>query len=118
MLGHQFGMLTQPVARALDLDDDRMVKKAIQQRRGDDRIAKHLAPFGKAAVGGEDHGAFLIAGIDQLEEQIAAAGRDRQIADLIDHQQRGARQEADALAQLPSRSALARVATISASVAK
>jgi hypothetical protein len=33
-----------------------------------------LAPLGEAAVGGEDHGALLVAGVDQLEEQIAGAG--------------------------------------------
>src|SRR3546814_10081923 len=47
-----------------------------------------LAPFGKAAVGGEDHGAAFIAGVDQLEEQVAAAWDDRQVADLVDDQQR------------------------------
>ena len=41
------------------------------------RIAEDLAPFGEAAVGGEDHGALLVAGIDGLEEQIAAAGNTR-----------------------------------------
>ena len=34
-------------------------------------------PFGEAAVGGEDHGALLVAGIDGLEEQIAATGNTR-----------------------------------------
>ena len=38
------------------------------------RFAEHLAPFGKAAIGGQDHGALFVAGVDQLEEQIAAAG--------------------------------------------
>ena len=30
---------------------------------------------------------FLVAGIDQLEEQVGAAGFDRQVADLIDDEQ-------------------------------
>ena len=63
-------------------------------------IAEHLAPFGEAAVGGEDHGALLVSGIDELEEQIAAAGRDRQVSDLVDDQQRGSGQEADAFPEL------------------
>jgi hypothetical protein len=40
--------------------------------------------FGKATVGSEDPGATLVAGIDELEEQIAAAGDDRQVSDLVD----------------------------------
>ena len=92
-------MLAEPIARSFDLDDDGVVEQAVEQSRGDDRIAEHLAPFGKAPVRGEDHRAFLVAGVDQLEEQIAAAGHDRQVADLVDDKQRGAAEEADALAQ-------------------
>ena len=92
-------MLAQAVAGALDLDDDGMVQKPVQQGGGDDGIAENLAPFGEAAVGGQDHRALLVAGVDQLEEQVAGAGADGEIADLIDDQQRGAAEEADALAQ-------------------
>jgi 23S rRNA pseudoU1915 N3-methylase RlmH len=54
----------------------------VQNRRVDgagssNRIAEDLAPFGEAAVGGEDHGALLVAGVEGLEEQIAAAGNTR-----------------------------------------
>jgi hypothetical protein len=93
-------VLAKPIARSLDLDDDGVVKQPIEQRGGDDGIAKNLAPFGKAAVGGQDHGTALIAGIDRLEEQIAAAGNDRQISDLVDNQERGSAQETDTLTQL------------------
>ena len=89
----------EAVAGALDLDDDGVVEQAVEQRGGDDGIAEDLAPFGEAAVGGQDHGALLVAGVDELEEQIAAAGDDRQVADLVDDQQRGAAEEADRLAQ-------------------
>ena len=99
MLGHEIGVLAQAIARALDLDDDGVVKQPVEQRGGDDGIAEDLAPFGKAAVGGEDHGALLVAGVDELEEQIAAAGDDRQVADLVDDEQREAAEEADLLAQ-------------------
>src|SRR6266496_6167514 len=50
------------------------VKQAIEERGGDDRIAEDLAPFGEATVRGQDHGAFLVASIDELEEQVAASG--------------------------------------------
>ena len=59
--------------RPFDLDDYRMVEKTIEQRGGNDGVTEDLTPFGKAAVRGEDHGAALVAGVDELEEQIAAA---------------------------------------------
>ena len=79
MLGHEVGVLAQAVAGPLDLDDDSMVEQPIEQRGGNYRIAEDLTPFGKAAVGGEDHRALLVAGVDQLEEQVAAAVGDREV---------------------------------------
>lgn len=70
----QVGMTAEAIAGALDADDDRVVEEAVEQLGGDDGVAEHLAPFGKAAVGGEDHGAALVAGVDQLKEQVPAAG--------------------------------------------
>ena len=99
MLGHEFGMLAQAVAGALDLNDDGVVQQSVEQGRGDDGIAEHLALFGEAAVGGEDHGAAFVSSVDQREEQVAAAGHDRQVADLVHDQQRRPAQEADALLQ-------------------
>ena len=99
VLGHELGMLAQAVAGALDLDDHGVVQEPIEERGGDHRIAEDLAPLGEAAVGGEDHRAPLVAGVDQLEEQVAAIGDDRQVADLVDDQERGAAEEADLVAQ-------------------
>ena len=64
-------MFAQPVARAFDVDDDGVVEQAVEQGGGDDGVAEQFAPFGEAAVGGEDHGAFLVPGVDELEEQIS-----------------------------------------------
>ena len=94
-------MLAQSVAGTFDLNDDGVVQKSVQQGRCDDRIAENLPPFAEAAIGGQDHRASLVAGVDQLEEQVACTGADGEIADLIDDQQRGAAEEADALAQAP-----------------
>jgi hypothetical protein len=77
VLGHKVGVLAQAVARALDLNDDGVVQQAVQEGCRDDGIAEDLAPFGKAAVGGEDHGAALVAGVDELEEEVAAANLTR-----------------------------------------
>lgn len=95
-------------ARATKLDGHRdyiaerlrsALPEAIEQRGCDDGITEHLAPFGEDAVGGEDHSTLFVAGVDELEEQVTAAGRHREIADLIDHQQRSPAQEPDLLAQ-------------------
>jgi hypothetical protein len=58
-------VLAQTVARTFDLDDDRVVKKPVQEGRGHDGITEDLAPFRKPAIGGEDHGAFFVAGVHQ-----------------------------------------------------
>nr|WP_280952198.1 hypothetical protein [Mesorhizobium sp. WSM3868] len=83
MLGNKINMLAQPLAGSFDLGDG-MMKKPVEQGGCDNGITKNFAPFCKAAIGGEDHGTLLVTGIDELEEQIAAAGHDRQIADLVD----------------------------------
>jgi len=58
-----------------------------------------ISPHSEAAVRGQDHSAFFIAGVDELEEQVAAAGSDREVADFVDDEQRKAAVVAEALAQ-------------------
>ena len=48
------------------------VGQPVEECGGDDVIAEDRAPFGEAAEGGED----LVTDVDELEEQIAAAGVD------------------------------------------
>ena len=74
VLGDEISMLAQTVAGALDLHDDGMVQQPVQQRGGDDGIPEDFSPFGEAAIGCEDHGTFFVTGVDELEEEIAAAG--------------------------------------------
>ncbi len=76
-------MLAQPVAGALDLHDNGMVQQAVEQGGGDDGISENIAPLRKAAVGSEDHGAALVAGVDQLEEQIAGSGAEGEPDDEV-----------------------------------
>ena len=77
-------MFPQPIGMPFDLDDDGMVQQAVQQGGGHHVIPKDSSPVFKTPIGGEDGGALLVAGIDQLEEQVGAAGFDRQVADLIE----------------------------------
>ena len=92
-------MSPEAITRAIDLDDDGVMQQAVEQRGGDDGAAEDFTPFGKASVRGEDHRPFFIARIDQLEEQIATTGYDREVTDLVDDQQRWPAVEADPLAQ-------------------
>lgn len=59
-----------------------MVQDAVQDRRGNDAVAEHLAPGAEALVGGEDHGAFLIAPADELEELVGAGLVDKETSAL------------------------------------
>jgi hypothetical protein len=92
-------MLAQPVAGTLDLNDHSVVQKSVQQGRRDDWITKNFPSLAETAIGGQDHGTLLIAGVDQLEEQIAGTSPDGEIADLINDEQRRAAEEADTFAQ-------------------
>ncbi len=73
-----------------------MVQKSVEQSCGDHGISKNIAPFGKAAIGCEDHCASLVACVDELEEQVASASDDREITDLVNDQETGPAEEADA----------------------
>ena len=97
----QIGVLAHAVAGTLDVYDDRVMEQPIQQGRGDDGVAEHLAPLCKAAVGRQDHGSALITRVDQLEEQVPGGSAQRDVADLVDDQQLGAAEIADALPQAP-----------------
>ena len=99
VLGQQIGMAAQAITRAIDLDDDGMMQQPVEQRRCDHGAAEDVAPFRKAAVRGEDHRALFIARIDQLEEQVAATGYDREVSDLIDDQERWPAVEPEPFAQ-------------------
>jgi hypothetical protein len=50
------------------------MEEPIEECSGDNVVTKNLAPFCEAAVRGKDHSAFFVSRIDELEEQIAAAG--------------------------------------------
>ena len=69
-------VFAESIAGALDLDDPGVVEQTIEQGGGDDLVAEDVALFAEAAVGGEDHGAAFVAGVDELEEQVGAAGSD------------------------------------------
>ena len=77
-----------------------MVQQAVQQGGGDHVVAERLSPLTEAAVGGQDHGALLVARVHQLDEQVRATGFQRQVADSVDDQQRGPGQETQPCGQV------------------
>jgi hypothetical protein len=62
MLGREVGVLTEAITCALDLDDDGVVKEAIEQRCGDHGMTEDLTPSAKP----------------RLEERIVAVPRPRE----------------------------------------
>lgn len=70
----QIGVFAQAVGVALDRDHHRVMQQAVQQGRGHDRVAEDRGPLAEAAVAGHDQRAALVAGVDELEEQVAATG--------------------------------------------
>src|SRR5690242_9624650 len=84
-----FELVLQPVGVASDVDGDRVVKHAVEDRGGDDPVAKHVAPAAEALVAGQDHRATLVAPADELEEEIGSGAVDGQVADLVDDEEPG-----------------------------
>ena len=84
----ELGVLAHAVAVAADVDEVAVVQEPVDERRGHDLVAEDLAPFLEALVGGEHgRGVFVAAG-HELEEEHGAGAGDRQVADLVDDQQR------------------------------
>src|ERR1700722_3813616 len=75
-LGQQVGVLAQPIARPLDLDDDGVGKEPGEERGRHGGIPEYATLFGEAGVGSGNPRALFVSGVDELEEEIAAARRD------------------------------------------
>src|SRR5205823_8361396 len=60
---HEAGLelVLEPVTVAADVDRDRVVKDAVEDRGGDHAIPKHVAPTAEALIAREDHRAPLVA---------------------------------------------------------
>ena len=92
-------MFFETIAGPYDADHCGVMQQPFEQCRCDYRVAEHLAPFGEGSVGSEDFGNFLISDTGQLEEQSGSFFGQMQEADLIDDEQRVARELADFCSQ-------------------
>lgn len=52
MLRHQFSMLAQPITCLIDPNNDGVMEQTIEKCCCRNVVAKNIAPFGKATVGG------------------------------------------------------------------
>ena len=66
--GH--GGVPQPVGRALERDDFGVVDDAVDHGGRDGLVSEDLSPTTEGQVAGQDDRAVLVAGGDQLEEQV------------------------------------------------
>src|SRR5260370_25817755 len=91
----------QPVGVAFEGDDFGVVDEPVDHRCGDDVVAEHLTPPAERLVGSDDEGGPLVAGADELEEQVGGFGLERDVADFVDDDQRVAAQPDQFGLQLP-----------------
>ena len=80
-------MILHPVAVAPDVDDVAVVHKTVDESRRHDLVAEHATPVLETLVRRQHSRRPLVPGVDELEEEHGAVLVDRQVADLVDHQQ-------------------------------
>ena len=56
----------------------------IEQRGGHLGVAEDASPFAEAEIGGDDHAGMLVEPAEQVEEQGATRGTERQVTKLIE----------------------------------
>ena len=61
-----------------------MVREAVEQRGGHLGIAENGRPFAEGEIGGDDDRRALIEAADQVEQQLTARLRERQIAQFVE----------------------------------
>ena len=65
-------------------DDLAVVGEAVEQSGGHLGIAKHGRPFTKSKIGGDDDRCALVEAADEVEQELAAGLRERQVAELVE----------------------------------
>jgi hypothetical protein len=65
-----------------------MVDEPVDHGCCNDFVTEHLAPAAERLVGSDDQGGAFVARGDELEEQVRRFGLERDVADLVDDEQR------------------------------
>ena len=92
----EIGVAAHAVAVAADVDDVAAVQEPVEESGGHDLVTEDPAPLLEALVGGEHGRCVLVSAVDELEEERGSALGDREIADLVDDQQRRVREGLEA----------------------
>src|SRR5882757_4552041 len=79
--------LFRPIAVAVHFEDVDVVGQSVEQRTGQPLGPEHAGPLVERQIAGDDGGAALVALAEDLEQQLAAGRRQRDIAEFIDDQQ-------------------------------
>jgi hypothetical protein len=87
----------EPVAGAFEGEDVGVVDDAVDHGGSDGLVAEDPAPAAERQVAGEDQRRVLVAGGDELEEQVCGVLLERKVADLIDDDQPVASQPGELL---------------------
>jgi len=91
--------LLHAITGTVDGEDLGVVQQPIEERTGQDVVAQERSPLPKALVARQDQAPGLVAGIDQLEDELGLARAQAGIADLVDDENLGPGIEAQAFAQ-------------------
>src|SRR5215468_12541116 len=61
------------------------MSQAVEQRGRHLGIAEHARPFAECQIGGDDDGGALVEPADEVEQELSAGLRERQIAQLVEN---------------------------------
>ena len=79
------GAVFEPPAFVAGLDDLAMMSEAIEQCRCHLGVAEDARPFAEGEIGRDDDRGALVETADQVEQELSAGLRERQIAELIEN---------------------------------
>ena len=79
------GAVLEPPALVAGLDDIAVMGQAVEQGRCHLGVAEYTGPFAKGQVRGHDHRGLLVEAADQVEQQLAARLRERQVGPNEQH---------------------------------
>ena len=77
----------KPIAVAVHLEDMHMMGQSVEQGAGEPFGSEHRCPFIERQIAGNQRAAAFVALAEHLEQQFAADGGERDIAQFIQDQQ-------------------------------
>jgi hypothetical protein len=76
----------EPITVAIHLEDMNVVSEAIEQCAGQAFTGQHAGPFIEGQIAGDDDRTAFVALAEDLEQQLGAGRRERDVAQFIDDQ--------------------------------